>query len=101
MGDQLALAAWFDVRTDVSGRTVLALLPVLLLLLGLMVYALVDLMRAPSVRYLPKPLWAVVIVLVSAPFGALAYLVFGRNRDGERTASPSGRPADLTGRARP
>ena len=75
------LVSWWEM--DVSGRTLLALLPVFVLLLGLLLYALVDLLRAPSVRYLPKPVWAVVIVLVSAPFGALAYLVFGRNSDGE------------------
>jgi hypothetical protein len=69
-------------EVDVSGRTLLALLPVLVLLLGLIVYALVDLVRAPAVRHLPKPVWAVVIVAVSAPFGALAYLVWGRSRDG-------------------
>jgi hypothetical protein len=76
------LVSWLDIDVEVSSRTLLALLPVIVLLLGLIAYALVDLRRAPSVRYLPKPLWAVVIILVSAPFGALAYLVLGRNRDG-------------------
>jgi hypothetical protein len=101
------LVSWLDV--DVSGRTLLALLPVFLLALGLVVYALVDLVRAPSVRHLPKPLWAVVIVLVSTPFGALAYLVFGRNRDAvvdidteprEDRAGLSGRRSGRAGDAR-
>jgi hypothetical protein len=93
-----SLVSWLDV--DVSGRTLLALLPVFTLALGLVVYALVDLVRAPSVRYLPKPLWAVVIALVSAPFGALAYLVFGRNRDAvvDVDMDPREEPAGLSGR---
>lgn len=77
---QRVLVSWLDV--DVSGRTLVALLPVFVLLLGLLVFALIDLVRAPTVHYLPKPVWAAVIVLGSAPFGALVYLVFGRNRDG-------------------
>ena len=63
-----------------SGRVLLALIPLFVLLAGLIVYCLVDLIRAQSVRYLPKPVWALIIVLVSAPFGALAYLVFGKDR---------------------
>jgi ABC-2 type transport system ATP-binding protein len=46
--------------------------------------------RAPSVRYLPKLLWALVIVVVSASFGALAYLVFGKDRHARRLAEPTG-----------
>jgi hypothetical protein len=63
-----------------SGRVLLALIPLFALLAGLIVHCLVDLIRARSVRYLPKPVWALIIVLVSAPFGALDYLVFGRDR---------------------
>ena len=66
-----------------SGRTLLALVPVIVLLVGLIVFCLVDLIRAPDVRYLPKPAWALIIILVSAPLGALAYLAFGRNRRGQ------------------
>ena len=62
----------------------------LLFLLGaLIVYCLVDLIRAPSVRYLPKPVWALIIVLVSAPLGALAYLVFGKDRHGHDITEPA------------
>jgi hypothetical protein len=70
-------------HVELSGRTLLALAPVFALVLALMGFALVDLVRAPSVRYLPKAVWAVVILLGSAPLGALAYLVLGRNRHGE------------------
>jgi hypothetical protein len=73
-----------------SGKVLLALMPLFALLAGLIVYCLVDLIRARSVRYLPKPVWALIIVLVSAPFGALAYLVFGRDRHGQNLAEPAG-----------
>jgi Phospholipase_D-nuclease N-terminal len=77
----MSIAQW-EVQVNVpSGQVVLALLPLVVLILGLVVYCLVDLVRARSVRYLPKPVWALLIVLGSAPFGALAYLVFGRNHD--------------------
>jgi hypothetical protein len=65
-----------------SGRALFALVPLFVLLGVLIVYCLVDLIRAPSVRYLPKPVWALIIVVVSAPLGALAYLVFGKDRHG-------------------
>jgi hypothetical protein len=73
-----------------SGKVMLALIPLFVLLAGLIVYCLVDLVRARSVRYLPKPVWALIIVLVSAPFGALAYLVFGKDRHGHDLAEPAG-----------
>jgi hypothetical protein len=73
-----------------SGKVLLALIPLFVLLAGLIVYCLVDLVRARSVRYLPKPVWALIIVFVSAPFGALAYLVFGKDRHGHDLAGPAG-----------
>jgi ammonia channel protein AmtB len=73
-----------------SGRVLFALIPLFVLLAGLIVYCLVDLIRARSVRYLPKPVWALIIVLVSAPFGALAYLVFGKDRHVHDFAGPAG-----------
>ena len=56
-----------------SGTALLAITPVLMVILGLVVFSLVDLVRAPSVRYLPKVAWGVIIVLVSTPLGAIAY----------------------------
>jgi ABC-2 type transport system ATP-binding protein len=41
------------------------------------VYCLADLTRAEQVRYLPKPVWALIICF-SNPWGGLAYLGFGR-----------------------
>ncbi len=59
-----------------------ALAPILLLAIAFDVYCLIDLTRARSVRHLPKWVWAVVIVLISAPWGGLIYLFAGRDRDG-------------------
>jgi ABC-2 type transport system ATP-binding protein len=70
-----------------SGSTLLAITPILVVILGTVVFSLVDLVRARSVRYLPKVVWGVIIVLVSTPLGAIAYLVFGRPR--RSGASPS------------
>lgn len=57
-----------------------AILPLLLLALAVDIYCLVDLVRAPSVRYLPKVMWAL-IICVSFPAGALLYMFLGRNRN--------------------
>src|SRR5512132_1544300 len=81
------------------GKVVLALIPLFVLLAGLIVYCLVDLVRARSVRYLPKPVWALIIVLVSAPFVALAYLVFGKDRHGHDLAEPVGGHQEPAGAA--
>jgi len=74
-----------------SGTALLAITPVLMVILGLVVFSLVDLVRAPSVRYLPKVAWGVIIVLVSTPLGAIAYLVFGRAR-GSGVSPPAAEP---------
>jgi hypothetical protein len=63
-----------------SGRVLLALVPLAVLLAGFIAFCLIDLARARAVRYLPKPVWALVIVLISWPLGALAYLIFGKDR---------------------
>jgi ABC-2 type transport system ATP-binding protein len=60
-----------------SGSTALALLPLAVLLVGLAVYALVRLVRAPSAPYLPKWVWAL-LIMVCVPWGALAYLLVRR-----------------------
>ena len=76
-----------------------ALIPVAVLILGLDGYCLVSLVRAPAVRNLPKPIWAVVILFVSAPLGAILYLCFGADRTGtgrSRTPSRGGAPSPAT-----
>ena len=79
-----------------------ALVPVLVLLLGLDVFCLINLARSKSVRNAPKLAWAIVILVVSAPFGALLYLFFGMDRGsrhgsreygGAAAAAPAVRPA--------
>ena len=55
-------------------------LPLLLFAAGVDVYCIVDLVRGPPARYLPKAIWAL-IICVSFPAGALLYLFFGRDRN--------------------
>ncbi len=55
----------------------LKLWPLLLLQLGLMIWALVDLLRRRGTRTLSMPAWILIIVLVNF-FGPVAYFLFGR-----------------------
>jgi ABC-2 type transport system ATP-binding protein len=66
-----------------------ALVPILVLVLGLDVFCLVNLVRAKSVRNAPKLAWAIVILVVSAPIGALLYLFFGMTRADRAAATAS------------
>ena len=52
------------------------LIPIVLLQLGLMVFALVDLIRRARTKG-PKWVWALVIIFVNY-IGPIIYLVFGR-----------------------
>ncbi len=52
------------------------LIPIVLLQVGLMIFALVDLLRRESTKG-PKWLWALVIIFVNF-IGPVVYLVFGR-----------------------
>jgi Phospholipase_D-nuclease N-terminal len=58
-----------------------ALAPILVLipLLGFDAFCLVDLARSGEVRHLTKPLW-VLIICVLTPCGGIAYLIAGRVR---------------------
>jgi uncharacterized membrane protein YidH (DUF202 family) len=62
-----------------TGVLIAILAPVLLLQLGLMIFALVDLIRRgeDQLRYLPKWGWVVVVVLVNL-IGPIVYLLIGR-----------------------
>ncbi|HSK26970.1 MAG TPA: PLDc N-terminal domain-containing protein [Jiangellales bacterium] len=62
-----------------NGTVLLALLPLLVLLVGFAVFCLVDIVRAPSTRALPKWAWALITV-VSIPLGGILYLLLGRER---------------------
>jgi hypothetical protein len=56
----------------------LLVLPLLVLDLVLIVYSLYDLTRPERVvRWLPKPVWAIIILFVST-FGAIVYLLLAR-----------------------
>ena len=65
-----------------------------LISLGLLVYALVDLVTSPAsaVRTLPKPLWF--LVVLPPLLGPLAWLLLGRPRrsSGPQEAAPPSRP---------
>ncbi|MEW5783936.1 MAG: PLD nuclease N-terminal domain-containing protein [Bacillota bacterium] len=51
--------------------------PLIALQYGLVIWALVDLVRRPRVRHLPKIAWGALILFVSF-FGSIAYLLLGR-----------------------
>jgi hypothetical protein len=54
-----------------------AIWPVIALNYIIVIWAVVDLVRRDSVKYMPKLLWGIVIVFVNL-IGPIAYLVFGR-----------------------
>jgi len=64
---------------------------VLAIIVGLDAFCLINIARAKSVRNAPKLAWVIVILVVSAPLGALLYLFFGMDRSGRRDgkAQPS------------
>lgn len=55
----------------------MALLPVLVVSLGLQIWALVDLSRTPQPRHLPR--WAWVLIVVFVTLGSVVYLIVGRD----------------------
>ncbi len=87
-----------EVLADGSAWVALALAPLLVLLFAFVVFCLVDLARARSVRYLPKIVWALVILFVSAPVGGIVYLLLGRDRDDRGRAAAERDTADVVRR---
>src|SRR5690348_1886581 len=76
-------------------RTEVALLPLIVLILGLAAYSLVRLLRAEPPAYLPKWAWALLIVLV-IPWGAIAYLLLARpSGPTNRQSAPAPAPAPV------
>ncbi len=57
-----------------------AVAPIVLLAVGFVVWVVVDIVRSPSVQYLPKWAWALLAIL-SVPLGGVIYLLVGRHRD--------------------
>jgi ABC-type tungstate transport system substrate-binding protein len=60
------------------GTWVLLLLPVVLIQVGLQIYALVDLVRRPMARSEHKVLWGLLIVCTGL-IGPVLYLLLGRS----------------------
>jgi hypothetical protein len=58
-------------------RYIPLLIPFLIIEIGLLVIALVDLIRRDQVRHLPKWAWAVIIIIINF-LGPIAYLLLGR-----------------------
>ena len=56
---------------------ILLLLPIFFLQIGLMLYALVDLLRRERTKGVPKWAWALIIIFVNF-IGPVIYLVVGR-----------------------
>ena len=61
-------------------RIWLLLIPLLIIQLGLMVFALVDLVKRPKVRGDNKWVWGLVIVFINI-IGPVVYLVLGREEE--------------------
>jgi uncharacterized membrane protein len=62
------------------GRMLPFILPVLLIELGLMVFALVDVVKRKRVRGDNKVVWILIIILVNL-IGPIIYLAIGRKED--------------------
>jgi hypothetical protein len=66
-------------RIVAASIPVAALVPLILVAVGFVVFCIVDVWRAESVRYLPRWVW-MTICLISIPIGGIVYLVVGRER---------------------
>lgn len=53
------------------------LIPLIIIELALLIIALVDLIRRDQVKYFPKWVWALIILLLNF-LGPIAYLILGR-----------------------
>jgi hypothetical protein len=63
----------------VDRTLLLALAPILIISVGFVVWVIIDIVRADSVRHLPKWAW-IVISLLSIPLGGIVYVLLGRDR---------------------
>ena len=53
------------------------LIPLIIIELALLIIALMDLIRRDQVKYFPKWVWALIILLLNF-LGPIAYLILGR-----------------------
>ncbi|MCL1791655.1 MAG: PLD nuclease N-terminal domain-containing protein [Peptococcaceae bacterium] len=69
---------------DSTMETLMRMLPLLIIFsvleLGLMIAALVHLIRSQQPKYLSKAIWAIIIILVNL-IGPVLYFVLGRNEN--------------------
>jgi ABC-type tungstate transport system substrate-binding protein len=61
-----------------SNLPVAAIAPIVVIAVAFVVYCVVDIVRQPETRYLPKAVWAL-ISIVSIPLGGILYLLLGRS----------------------
>ena len=73
----MALSPAFGIHMMVSEQTLITVLALASIQVGLMLFALYDLWRRREVRYLPKYLWAVIVVIFNFA-GPLSYLLLCR-----------------------
>ena len=66
--------------TVISGTILLLMIPLILLELGLLIWALVDCLKRERVKGGNKVVWILVIVLVNF-IGPILYLLLGREED--------------------
>lgn len=59
-----------------TSRLIMLLLPILFIQLGLMIFAMIDLIKIPRTNG-PKLMWGVIIVVVNI-IGPILYFVIGR-----------------------
>ncbi len=60
-----------------SGAIALLIIPLVLIELGLMIFALVDLIKREKVKGGNKVIWALVIIFINL-IGPILYLILGR-----------------------
>jgi len=68
---------------SISGAFLAALVPLVVIEVGLWIWALVDLVRRDRVRGGSKLLWVVIIILFEV-VGPIVYLAWGRNAEPPR-----------------
>jgi hypothetical protein len=68
-----------DILRSLGLKELLILVPLVILDLGLIVFALVDLVRRKRTKG-PKWMWLLIILFVST-FGPILYLILGREED--------------------
>ena len=61
-------------------KEIALIIPLVVIEFGLLIFALVDLVKRPRVRGDNKLLWGILIVLVGI-IGPLVYFIFGREED--------------------